>query len=286
MGIQIVERIVHYYSYPVTVNVNVNFNKTLAFPALTVCNQNAFRATATTERNLYHFIEMVYSNRLDINGSNSSNNNIQQPDLSNNEVWNLTLDDLFRFTAHRKEDLIVGCQWGTEPCGPENFTEILTDHGVCYTFNGDPDQLLWVTSAGAEHGLKLTLNVEQYEYMAGPNDAAGVKILLHNKREFPRVAELGLAVSPGMHAYLGMQLLSIKNLPEPHGTCCSQESPYYSRYSPEACQLACVSERLGELCGCRHMFMPHVHGLVTKQYETFCGNKEPEPSFWCRDSSS
>ncbi|KAK3759096.1 hypothetical protein RRG08_040650 [Elysia crispata] len=122
----------------------------------------------------------------------------------------------------------------------------------------------------SDYGLKLTLNVEQYEYMPGPHDAAGVKILLHDQREFPKVAELGLAIPTGTHTYVGIQLLRIQNLPEPHGTCRSQDSPYYTRYSPEACQLACMSERMGELCGCRHMYMPHVKGeppiCTLKQY--------------------
>ncbi|RUS76719.1 hypothetical protein EGW08_015522 [Elysia chlorotica] len=264
MGIQIIERIVHYYGYPVTVNVNVNFNKTLAFPALTVCNQNAFRATATTERDLYHFIERVYNRSSSTSPASGSRDEARIrystafPDLARPDIRDLTLDDLFRSAAHRKEDLIVGCEWEDEPCGPENFTESLTDHGVCYTFNAEPGHQKWVTSAGSEYGIKLTLNVEQYEYMPGPHNAAGIKILLHNKKEFPKVAELGLAVSPGMHAYLGMQLLWIENLPEPHGTCRSQDSPYYSHYSPEACQLACMSQRLEQICGCRHMYMPHV----------------------------
>ncbi|GFN75845.1 acid-sensing ion channel 1-like [Plakobranchus ocellatus] len=156
--------------------------------------------------------------------------------------------------------LYFRCEWQDEKCGPENFTEILTDHGVCYNFNDNPASTLRVSSTGSDFGLKLTLNVEQYEYMPGPHDAAGVKILLHDQREFPKVAELGLAIPTGTHTYVGIQLLRIQNLPEPHGTCRSQDSPYYSRYSPEACQLACMSERLGELCGCRHMFMPHVRG--------------------------
>lgn len=40
---QIVDRVTHFYSYPVTVNVKVNYNTTLDFPAVTICNQNAFK---------------------------------------------------------------------------------------------------------------------------------------------------------------------------------------------------------------------------------------------------
>ena len=43
MGYQIIDRIVYFCNYPVTVNVKVNFNKTLHFPSLTLCNQNTFR---------------------------------------------------------------------------------------------------------------------------------------------------------------------------------------------------------------------------------------------------
>lgn len=30
---------------------------------------------------------------------------------------------------------------------------------------------------GARFGLRLTLNIEQYEYMLGPNTDAGIKVL-------------------------------------------------------------------------------------------------------------
>ena len=54
--------------------------------------------------------------------------------------------------------------------------------------------------------------MEQYEFMPGPHDAAGVKLLLHDKREYPRVAELGLAVPTGTHAFVGMQILQVRGL--------------------------------------------------------------------------
>ncbi|XP_035825598.1 acid-sensing ion channel 2, partial [Aplysia californica] len=250
MSVQIVERIVFFYSYPVTVNVHVNFNKTLAFPAFTVCNQNAFRASAATDRHLYRLIERLHS-------GDTSALLSQSPDPLPS---NLSLDELYLTTAHRKEDLIVRCEWQNKPCGPENFTLVLTDHGVCYNFNDNPSEPLWVTSTGAEYGLKLTLNVEQYEYMPGPHDAAGIKILLHDGKEFPKVAELGLSIPTGTHTYVGIQLLKIQNLPAPHGTCRSERSPYYERYSPDACQLACLTKYVSEQCHCRHFYMPHIDG--------------------------
>ena len=64
-------------------------------------------------------------------------------------------------------------------------------------------------SAGAEEGLSLMLNVEQYEYMPGPHDAAGVKILLHDRNEFPKVHALGQALSAGVHSFMAIKLVSV-----------------------------------------------------------------------------
>ena len=56
---------------------------------------------------------------------------------------------------------------------------------MCYTFNDDKNaKKLDTYKTGARFGLRLTLNIEQYEYMIGPNTDAGIKvhtliILLH-----------------------------------------------------------------------------------------------------------
>ncbi len=38
------------------------------------------------------------------------------------------------------------CYWGGQECSYENFTEVITDYGLCYAFNKDGD--LEVASAG------------------------------------------------------------------------------------------------------------------------------------------
>ena len=60
-------------------------------------------------------------------------------------------------------------------CYPDNMTEQVTDYGVCYTFNsGNPP--MRTEKTGSRFGLALTLNIEQYEYMRGPQSDAGVKV--------------------------------------------------------------------------------------------------------------
>ena len=38
--------------------------------------------------------------------------------------------------------------WKGHECGPDNFTQVFTDLGVCYTFNGDKDNPLYTQSPG------------------------------------------------------------------------------------------------------------------------------------------
>ena len=40
---QMVFSIVYYHSWPVSVNIKINYNDTIRFPAITICNLNAFR---------------------------------------------------------------------------------------------------------------------------------------------------------------------------------------------------------------------------------------------------
>ena len=62
---------------------------------------------------------------------------------------------------------------------------------------------------GIENGLQLTLNIEQYEYMPGPHDAAGVKMLIHDHKDIPMVHALGQAISPGSRVFVGMKIIEV-----------------------------------------------------------------------------
>ena len=70
---------------------------------------------------------------------------------------------------------VFRCKWEGNLCHPKNLTKEVTDYGVCYTFNSG-DNPLPTEKTGSRFGLGLTLNIEQYEYMRGPQSDAGVKV--------------------------------------------------------------------------------------------------------------
>ena len=58
-------------------------------------------------------------------------------------------------------------------------------------------------------GLRLLLNVEKYEYMRGFRGGAGVQIIVHPPGEAPQVGTAGIALAPGSHSYIAIDMLKV-----------------------------------------------------------------------------
>ena len=67
------------------------------------------------------------------------------------------------------------------------------------------------------------VNVEQYEYMTGPHDSVGLKVLLHDSSHVAMVRDLGEALPTGSHAFVAVTLSKV--------SCCLALSPH-AQHSP------------------------------------------------------
>ena len=67
-----------------------------------------------------------------------------------------------------------------------------------------------VNIVGTGQGLRLTLNIEADEYMAGPLSGSGAMVLLHDPDEAPRMRDLAYAVSPGSHTLLAVKYRMVR----------------------------------------------------------------------------
>ncbi len=56
--------------------------------------------------------------------------------------------------------------------------QAVTLKNICEQSVCDWNKKISAVLSGARFGLRLTLNIEQYEYMMGPNTDAGVKVSL------------------------------------------------------------------------------------------------------------
>ena len=66
-----------------------------------------------------------------------------------------------------------------------------------------------IATSGSQSGLQLRLNIEQYEYMKGPNTGAGIKLHLHDQGDIALVKDQGIAVAPGTHGFVAVDLLKV-----------------------------------------------------------------------------
>ncbi|GAB1600540.1 uncharacterized protein LOC115209554 [Argonauta hians] len=262
---QILNRILYFYQWPVSVLMDVNYNDSLLFPTVTICNWNKFRVSAAYKYGLYNLIKNINSA-----GNESFLNSPKFIDQMNR--MNISERDLLQKISHNKEDMIMDCNWSNRKCGPENFTTVFTDQGVCYSFNsGTSSSSKGVLSAvsGTENGLQVTLNVEQYEYMPGDQKSVGMKILFHNAHDVPTVKDLGLASITGTNSFFGLQVVEIKGLPKPRGICQDKKLNLFKEYSLSSCESECVTFALVEKCGCRLSYMPEVNDSIP-----FCSLKK------------
>ena len=99
------------------------------------------------------------------------------------------------------------------------------------------------------------LNIEQYEYMNGPHDGAGVKVLLHDPRQTPLVRSLGQAVPTGSSAFIGIRLLMVEYLTPPYGDCGTKPLHRTGVYTADECYLDCLTTMMTEKCDCRDIHM-------------------------------
>jgi len=54
------------------------------------------------------------------------------------------------------------------------------------------------------------VNIEEYEYMNGPHDAAGLKVLLHEQGTIPLVQDFADAVPAGMNTFLAVNIEKVR----------------------------------------------------------------------------
>ena len=60
-----------------------------------------------------------------------------------------------------------------------DFSVTYTDFGVCFIFNGESGEMK-VNDVGSDVGLKLGINLEQYEYMSGQRPVSKKNVDLKN----------------------------------------------------------------------------------------------------------
>ena len=75
--------------------------------------------------------------------------------------------------------MLLECSWnGVDHCSHSDFKKIITDLGVCYTFNNpaNTEDARVVDIPGTDSGLTLTLDINQHDNIQGEFQGAGIKV--------------------------------------------------------------------------------------------------------------
>ncbi|KAF0033101.1 hypothetical protein F2P81_015391 [Scophthalmus maximus] len=129
-------RLLHWLSFPTHTRVHTEWAKELAFPTVTICNNNPIRLYKLTKSDLYfagHWLGLLLANRtvrpmvLDL---------LQE----DRRAWFRKLSDFRLFLpprnfegtnlefmdrlSHQLDDMLLSCKYRGEPCGAHNFSSM------------------------------------------------------------------------------------------------------------------------------------------------------------------
>ncbi|XP_078662550.1 acid-sensing ion channel 2-like isoform X2 [Branchiostoma floridae x Branchiostoma belcheri] len=293
MSFECMESLIYYFEYHHVTKVELQYAKNMTFPAVTICNMNKYRRSALKMRDLATvgpYIGIVDQEKFQLKNEHLYPKEwvdfVRMHDLKTISKTSRfpELSEFVKRVGHQIKQMIISCEWRGETCSEKNFTHIITHLGNCFTFNGAPGAggtVLSSSKPGEGNGLKVTINIENDEYMA-TNDVAGdamdagIKVMVHPQHEPPFVKELGFAVSPGFHTFVAIRKEVITTLPAPYGNCQDEGSQkYFPHYSLSACRIECETEYVINECGCRLVEMPGMSGNVPvctpKMYECAYG---------------
>ncbi|XP_072040589.1 acid-sensing ion channel 1C-like isoform X2 [Amphiura filiformis] len=264
---QISLRCMEYFDYNINTKISVVYQSPLAFPAVTFCNFNRYRLSQITETDEKFLMYINYAQDYDY-GSYTDLHMESFSWYGTNFDYYETFSDFtgtFNYTEFTlragfqlDSETLLDCQWRGRKCYPSNFTHVFTSYGNCYTFNGDTHLLN--DQPGAGSGLKLLIDIQQFEYaesLMNGNPEAGLKILVHDQSDPPLMDYFGIALPPGFHSFVGVRKIEFDNLPPPHGRCNrSKILNYYQPYTLSGCFLECRLKYIIQSCHCKPVRYP------------------------------
>ncbi|OAF70491.1 hypothetical protein A3Q56_01737, partial [Intoshia linei] len=167
-------------------------------------------------------------------------------------------------------EFILDCNYNGYGCMKKDFVRFFsTVNGNCFTFNSGWNQSHPVYRSykpGNQHGLKLTLFIDQREYISQFVQAAGAKVLIHSQKIMPFPEDEGYSVQPGSLTSLAIKKTSISRQGFPYGSCVDikvsnitnniYEELYPIRYNTPSCLKTCLQKHLIDTCNCATYEVP------------------------------
>ncbi|KAK2562874.1 Acid-sensing ion channel 4 [Acropora cervicornis] len=277
-----------YLSKPLKTRTRIIHEQNIQFPQVTVCNLNKVRRSKMPGDILRTYPQILGP----ITNTTDELSKLQGHELKRriHEILAEYPDDVLRDAGHQLEDLILECKYHKMEClhGMRDYWTWFwhPKYGNCFTFNrgsdaqNKPITVLLSSLPGHAAGLKLELNIEQYEYPSeGLTDEAGVRVFIGNQHLMPFLYELGISAPPGDSTEIMLRKIVLGRL-DPFGNkSCEEKSTVdndsiFSRYN------ASYSEMLNALTKyLMIMLLLYAQGIVDKRQMTVSAARWPSEHY-------
>jgi len=146
------------------------------------------------------------------------------------------------------------CVFGSsgERCSNKSFDPVVTEFGLCYSFNSKPgEKTLNVSYGDVSAGLFVMLDLHVNDHFFGFY-SEGVRVLVHNQGEYINPWN-GVLVAPGSHAQISITRKVYRNKKKPYETKCddSIRLASFETYTSDGCSYECLSNKTFAACKCR-----------------------------------
>ena len=209
--------VAEYFQFEVNTIVTMVSEREANFPAVTICNVNTLRKSKFQEaREDGRYSEILkLAKILSLADMYNSSGNISVPFLPGDRIR-----DMYQYFGHtmdrfEKGGMLIKCTYRQGNCDQSYFRPVLTDLGLCYTFNPGPKyvvehdrkKVLTVTQPGNGFGLSVRLDAQTRDYILMPTHrfSTGWIVFVHDQNELPLAKDYGFAVSPGTHTLVGLE---------------------------------------------------------------------------------
>ncbi|XP_054723463.1 degenerin deg-1-like [Uloborus diversus] len=276
---EIYKFLMHYFLYPVVINLLIQNNEYLPFPAVTVCGLNRMKK---------EYMPCLGTNRPIKNCTDGPSNSLSgagefgvsaserigiarcQSQLSGKTdhtkskfgkfVNKYSHSDserrrLFDVTA---KEFIDACSFDQQHCSFENFSLFQNLHyGNCFTFNKILNNSSSVRShkVGVKSGLTLVIELNPTQDIP-VSQSSGVKVVIHHSVDDPN-PEDGISVAPGQETSFSIKQVITRRLPPPYKDRCMDYTNMYR--GRDECILFCIQEQNYASCSCIDPTLPHIN---------------------------
>ncbi|KAJ7385393.1 hypothetical protein OS493_016475 [Desmophyllum pertusum] len=275
-----------FLSKPLKTRTQIQHERKLPFPQVTICNLNKIRQSRIPEKIKKDFPEIISGV-----GSTGSNSSAPSPTRRHNnkpavvnfddlpadiklvEMVHQKLaeysDDVLQVAGHQLKDLILSCTYNSYGClyaTPNLWTQFWHHkYGNCFTYNRGKDdhdrktEVMTSSIPGHEGGLTLELNIEQSEYISQLSQEAGVQVFVSTQNEMPFPYELGISAAPGYSTAIQLRKVKIGRLdPFANQSCEPRDNlvdnnifrRFNVSYSDLTCKISCLATLMNIKCGC------------------------------------